>query len=254
MNWKAFGWIFWKLSIRFDSFIMALYDILIGVFLLLAAILSFVSRKLTLTGAATGLIVGLLVYKGAGLTGIAMLALFFVAGSWATGWQVSKKKAIGFAEQNKGQRTASQVLANGGAAALLGALAWYLPDHAAILQVMMAGSLAAATADTLSSELGTVYGSRFFNILSLRTDERGRDGVISIEGTLIGAAGAMLIAAIYIAGYGPNHFLIIVIAGIIGNLADSLLGAALERKGLIGNNQVNFLNTLTGALVCWLLL
>jgi uncharacterized protein (TIGR00297 family) len=233
---------------------MALYDILICVFLLLAAVLSFVTRKLTLTGAATGFIVGLLIYKGAGLTGIAMLALFFVAGSWATGWQISKKKAIGFAEQNKGRRTASQVLANGGTAALLGALAWSLPAHAAILQVMMAGSLAAATADTLSSELGTVYGSRFFNILSLRKDTRGLDGVVSLEGTLIGIAGAALVATIYSLafGWGPAFYWII-IAGFIGNLADSVLGAAFERKKQMGNNLVNFLNTLTGALVCFIL-
>ncbi len=38
-----------------------------------------------------------------------------------------------------------------------------------------------------------------------------------------------------------------------GNLADSVLGATLERKGLMGNNVVNFFNTGVGAVVCWLL-
>ncbi len=43
--------------------------------------------------------------------------------------------------------------------------------------------------------------------------------------------------------------LIIILAAIIGNLADSVLGASLERKHYLGNDVVNFLNTLTSALV-----
>ena len=70
-----------------------------------------------------------------------------------------------------------------------------------------------------------------------------------MEGTLIGAAGAALIAFIYLLGGFTIAGLIIVVAGVTGNLADSILGATLERRGIIGNNTVNFLNTLTGALV-----
>jgi uncharacterized membrane protein len=42
---------------------------------------------------------------------------------------------------------------------------------------------------------------------------------------------------------------VIVFAGVMGNLADSVLGAALERRHYIGNDTVNFLNTLFAALV-----
>jgi uncharacterized membrane protein len=41
----------------------------------------------------------------------------------------------------------------------------------------------------------------------------------------------------------------LLVAGTAGNLADSVLGATLERRGVLDNNTVNFLNTLTGALV-----
>src|ERR1700757_4357921 len=99
-------------------------DIIIYLFLLLGALLSFTTRKLTLAGAITGAVVGWLIYKGAGYTGMVMLALFFIAGSWATGWQPNKKIALGTAEQPKGRRTARQVLANGGIAALLSVIAW----------------------------------------------------------------------------------------------------------------------------------
>jgi uncharacterized protein (TIGR00297 family) len=228
-------------------------DIFVYVFLLLAAVLSFTTHKLTLSGAITGFIVGLLIYKGAGYMGIAMLSIFFIAGSWSTSWQLNKKAAIGAAEKHKGRRTAGQVLANGGTAALLGAVAWYIPDKAQIIQLMIAGSFAAAIADTLSSELGTVYGSKFFNILTFKKDECGLDGVISLEGTLIGLFGATVIAMIYaIHDSWTISICWIILAGFIGNLVDSVLGAWLEREELIGNNVVNFLNTISGAMVCYL--
>jgi uncharacterized protein (TIGR00297 family) len=80
------------------------------------------------------------------------------------------------------------------------------------------------------------------------------DGVISLEGTLIGIAGSCIIAGIYALGWGWSiSFFFIVLAGTLGNLTDSILGAVLERKGLIGNDVVNFLNTLTAAIVIVLL-
>jgi uncharacterized protein (TIGR00297 family) len=234
---------------------MPIADIIIYIFLLIGAILSYTTRKLTLPGAITGSLVGLLIYKGAGYTCIAMLALFFIAGSLATGWQHHQKATIGAAEKHKGQRTAGQVLANGGVAAMLSALGWYFHVYSSLLQLMIAGSFAAATADTLSSELGMVYGRNFYNILNFKKDQRGLDGVVSLEGTLIGLAGSALIAIVYAVGFGWTIAVCwIIIAGFIGNLIDSVLGASIERKGWIRNNMVNFLNTATGALVCWLLL
>ena len=232
---------------------MSLTDIVVYLFLLIGATLSYTKSKLTLAGAITGALVGLFIYKGAGYPGLVMLAAFFIAGSWATGWQLNKKTAIGAAEQHKGKRTVGQVLANGGTAALLGALGWYSPNHVPLVQLMVAGSFASAIADTFSSELGMIYGRRTFNILTLKKDQRGAHGVVSLEGTLIGVGGAAFIALSYSLFCGWSFsFLWIIIAGFTGNLLDSVLGASLERKGWIGNNVVNFLNTAVGAGVCWL--
>lgn len=211
---------------------------------------SIVFRKLTVAGALTGGCLAALLYKGAGLAGIIMLGAFFVAGSAVTALERSKKERLGVAEKNKGQRTAWQVLANGGVAGLAGLLAWLNPAQASLWRLAAAASLASASADTLSSELGSVYGRFFYNILTFKKDKCGLDGVVSLEGTLCGIAGSMLIAAIYLVAY--KHFafaLWIVLAGFAGNLADSFLGASLERKGWLKNDQVNFLNTLIAAII-----
>ncbi|SEP01609.1 TIGR00297 family protein [Mucilaginibacter gossypiicola] len=217
--------------------------------LILAAgmVYSISARKLTVMAALTGAAVAILVFTGAGFTGLAMMTTFFILGSAATSVQSKTKDDLN-ADQ-KGGRTTGQVLANAGTAALCGVLILVLPAHADILQLMMAASFASATADTLSSELGMVYGKRFFNIITLKPDTRGLDGVVSAEGTLIGITGSVVIAVVYAIGMGWTTNLIwIIVAGTLGNLTDSVLGAVLERKGLINNNTVNFLNTLMAAL------
>ena len=210
---------------------------------------SVASRKLTLPAALTGGLVGFAIYQGAGFTGIALLAGFFLLGTLATSWKMDLKEKERVSERDRGRRRPGQVLANGGVAAILGLIIWSYPHTAALLRLMMAGSLSAAAADTLSSELGTVYGRRFYNIRTFRRDKKGLDGVISLEGTLCGIGGSVVIAIIYSIGFGWNFgFLVVVLAGTIGNLVDSFLGATLERKGFIKNDTVNFLNTLAGAM------
>ncbi len=221
--------------------------------LALGAAAAALTKKLTPTAALTGAIVGLLIFKGAGYQGVCMLALFFVLGSWATGWQKQAKVHMNRVEKHEGGRNLGQVLANAGVAAILGGVAWSIPKYGPPLKLMIAGSLAAAMADTLSSELGTVYGRRFYNIVTLKKGVRGLDGVISLEGTLTGIIGALMVGLIYCFGLRRWSALpMIVVAGFIGNTIDSVLGATLERRGIIENNSVNFLNTLTGALVCLL--
>jgi uncharacterized protein (TIGR00297 family) len=229
---------------------MNVHDLITLAFIGAAVAATILFRKLTIAGALTGGLLAALLYKGFGVTGIVLLGAFFVAGTVATSLGRRKKEQLGIAEKNKGQRTASQVLANGGVAALAGLLAWFYPQHQVAWQLAAAASLASASADTLSSELGSIYGKNFYNILTFKKDTCGLDGVISLEGTLWGIAGSLLIAVIYMAAYGYSALIWwIVLAGFIGNIADSVLGAALERKGWIKNDQVNFLNTLIASLI-----
>lgn len=207
-------------------------------------ILAAISKKLTLGGMIAGWAVAFMVFIGAHFTGLIIMATFFAAGVIATGWKATQKFKKGLAENKSGTRNAGQVLANAGAPAIAGLL--YLlniiPQTLSLL--IIAACFSSAIADTLSSELGNVYGRKYYNILTLKKDEQGLNGVVSIEGFLFGLAGSILIASIYSSSCGWNKYsLIIIIAGTAGNLLDSVLGATVERKGFMNNDTVNFLNT-----------
>jgi uncharacterized protein (TIGR00297 family) len=223
---------------------------LLAILLIAGMVWSVWFKKLTLWGALAGGVCAVLVFAGAGFTGVGMMTVFFVAGTAATSWRAADKKKLKTADEEHGGRKASQVLANAGVAAIAGALATALPAYNTVWTIAIAACFSSATADTLASELGTVYGKRFYNIMSWKRDQRGLDGVVSLEGTLLGMLGSLLIALIYFTGFGTLwHIFILVVAGTAGNLADSVLGAALERKGLLKNDAVNFLNTLIAALI-----
>ena len=223
-------------------------------FLLLTVgiIISVKAEKLTLPAALTGGAIAVLIFLGAGYTGLSLLAAFFVLGTIATVWKKKEKQQFKPATDHT-KRNTGQVLANGGVAAIIGIMICFMPAQTELLIIMMAASLASAVADTLSSELGVIYGHRFYNIVTFKRDKRGLDGVISLEGTLIGVAGSVIIAIIYTLDFGWNNsFLVILVAGTIGNLSDSVLGALLERRHYLDNDDVNFLNTLIAALAAGL--
>lgn len=213
--------------------------------LIIVAVLCILTKKLTIAAGISAIVVGWLIFAGAGYVGELQLLTFFVLSVLATRHgRALKGKAHGE------RRDAFQVFANGGVAAIIAVFAMIDYNHTELYTLMIAGSLAAAIADTLSSELGMVYGKNTFNILTFKKEPKGLDGVISVEGTLIGAAGAFIIAVIYM---WDRSLWVITVAGVGGNVVDSVLGATLERKGIIGNNVVNFLNTLAGALIAFLL-
>ncbi len=215
--------------------------------------LSVLFKKLTSAAAVTGGLVSIGIFAGAGYTGIWMMATFFLTGVLVTAWKLDTKQRNGLAETDKGKRKAGQVLANAGAPALLGLLVYAHYLRQDIAHTMIAACFASAIADTVSSELGNIYGRRFYNILTLKKDQRGLNGVISIEGTLCGLAGSLLIALIYAAGFGFSSqiIIIIIIAGTAGNLMDSILGGTLERKHYLNNDAVNFLNTCFAAWIAY---
>jgi uncharacterized protein (TIGR00297 family) len=77
----------------------------------------------------------------------------------------------------------------------------------------------------------------------------GTEGAISLEGTLGGLAGGAIIAAAgALAGlYAPPWALAIAAAGLLGSLAESVIGTVAESRGWLDNDLLNALNTAIGA-------
>lgn len=227
---------------------MTLPFLLILFFLFLGSIASIHFNKLTVLGGITGFVIAVLIFWAASFAGIAVLAAFFILASIFTSLGIRQKNQKGLGAENMGKRTAGQVVANAGVGAMLSLLAIFIPSQQTLVTMLIAASLASATSDTISSEFGNAYGKRFYNVITFKKDTRGLNGVISIEGTISGLLGSIAIALVYAAFFGLNKsFLAITLAGIIGNIADSVIGATLERKNRVSNNGVNFLNTLIGA-------
>ncbi len=191
---------------------------------------------------------------------IPILAVFLLAFG-ATRLGRREKERLGTAEQRRG-RSAAQVTANLGLAALASspfAQLWLVQNHwlrhaAAVPLPFFAAGLAAlaeAAADTVSSEAGQVLGGPPRMITTLRRAAPGRDGAISLAGTLAGILAAALVAAAgALAVHGSLAMVSIASAGaVFGLFFDSLLGATLEQRGWLNNDAVNFLSTASAALV-----
>jgi uncharacterized protein (TIGR00297 family) len=216
--------------------------------------ISIYTKKLTIAAAITGVICGMIIYLGVGYAGLAFLAAFFLCGTLSTAWGRKVKEQLNKPGDSV-QRKPGQVLANAGTATIISFLAIIFPEYITVLLLMVAGSFASATADTLSSELGMLYGKRFYNCLNWKKDTRGLDGVISLEGTLIGVAGAGLISLIYaLFIVADSRIFILIFAGFAGNLSDSVMGASLERRNFLSNDWVNFLSALFAAGITLLLI
>lgn len=215
---------------------------------------SIFTKKIDLIGAFAGGLICWLMFLGGNWLGVSLLFAFFVLGSGVTLVGRKQKKAQQLAHEVDGKRSLRHALANGGVAATCGLLAWYFPENQHLFLVMMAASLAAAASDTFSSELGMVYGTRHWDILSFRKGRRGNDGVISLEGSLAGVLGAGLMGTIVgIAMHDWQLTLLVTAAGILGNLADSIMGATLQRRDFMTNDTVNFANTLVAAVLIYVI-
>lgn len=199
-------------------------------------------------------------------SGLTPLTLLFGLTFVATRAGKRRKVAAGLAEPKHG-REASQVIANLGVAGLLASMGGItllqsLSSSGSInlaedrVQVMVLAALAEATADTVSSEIGQAFGGTPFLVTNLRKVAPGTDGAISWLGTLMGVAAALIVVAggAWAMALGLGSATIALVAGVLGLLFDSLLGATWERKGWIGNDLVNFASTLFAAIVALLLM
>ena len=220
------------------------------------AVLAFLVGSIDISGAVSAVVVGTAITAGLGLPGLALMIAFFVLGTTTTRFGYRTKAARGIAQEKGGARGWRHAWANGGVPAFLAVLAGMaLPGLRDLLALAYAAAVATAAADTCSSEVGKAWGRRTFLITSLRPVPPGTEGAISLEGTLGGFLGALGVGAtgVLTGLFGWPAALLVAVAGLLGSLAESVLGPVAERRGWMDDNLLNAANTAIGALVVTLI-
>jgi len=191
-------------------------------------------------------------YKTSWLHGglMPLLAVFLLTYA-ATKVGRAKKERLGTGESKRG-RNAAQVAANLGVASLLATVGPMVVEGGtkgsnSFGGLLAVAALSEAAADTVSSEIGQVFGGQPRMLTTFRRVPPGTDGAITLAGTLAGVIAAAIVAAIGSWAMGEDWLLCawITAGGTAGLIFDSLLGATVERKGWINNDAVNFLSTVT---------
>ena len=226
--------------------------------LVLVSLLLLVSMSRDLLdrgGIIAALFVGMVVSLLGHWTWLAVLMTFLIVGSMATKWRFEEKAKISAEEANDGVRGWKNVLANGGMASIVALSHYYTGGHE-WSYYLLCSAISVASSDTLASEIGSL-DPRTRIITTLDVVPPGTNGGMSPTGTLAAFYGALLIALVSTVlgalngDRTPSLFLFtfVAIIGWFGCQIDSLLGAVLENRGLLGKHSVNFISTASGALI-----
>ncbi|MFH0971535.1 MAG: DUF92 domain-containing protein [Candidatus Micrarchaeota archaeon] len=233
-------------------------------------------------GIFAAILVGLTVFVFGGWNWFLILGVFFVAASAVTKYKSKEKEDVNKEFAKGGVRDFWQVAANGALAALVSVINFFYPLNT--LYFAFLGVVATATADTLATEIG-VLSKESYLITSLKKVEKGVSGAVSwlgIGAAFVGALSIGLLAFIlsdyFSAPRNEPIFLIAipVVAGVLGALIDSFLGATIQvmywchkckkqterevhkcgtkteyHKGwrIINNDTVNLVSTISGGLI-----
>jgi len=240
-------------------------------------LLAYRRGSLSRSGVAGAILTGTLHFGFGGLTWGSTLIAFFLSSTLLGKFRACDKEPVARQYAKGGRRDFGQTLANGGVGAAL-AVAFALHPGAVIFAAFV-GATAAVNGDTWATEIGPLARRPPRLLTTGRSVPPGTSGGVTAFGTGAALAGAVAIglvawalAAVFgagvVAGWVP---LVAGIAGLVGALGDSLLGATLqaqyhdatgaltERAGAtrtrvrglpwMTNDAVNFLAALIGAAV-----
>jgi len=211
--------------------------------------ISYMANTADVTGVLSGTLLGALIIIFGGIEWFTILLAFFILGGAFTRYKYGYKEALGIAQAEGGARGYKNVFGNGLVALILAVAGGVWGWH--VLLIAYLGAIAAATGDTLASEIGETSETLPRMITSFKRVKHGTSGAISPLGEFSALVGATLIGALAVL-LGMTELEMIIVAPILGGFIgvhiDSLLGATLENKGYLTNHSVNLLATAAGAI------
>jgi uncharacterized protein (TIGR00297 family) len=208
---------------------------------LLIALLAYWKRSLSLSGAIAACILGTVMYGLGSLAWFGTLIAFFISSTALSKMKHHRKSAAESGYAKGGRRDAGQVAANGGLGLLLCTASAIWPDP--IWWTIFIGVMATVNSDTWATEIGGLSRSLPRSIMTGKRVPSGTSGGITWMGIAASAAGGLFIgtaAWIFIRispltemqwnGMGMFIPLLItgLLAGLIGSLTDSWLGATVQ--------------------------
>lgn len=231
-----------------DLMIQLVVTILISASL---ATIIYYLKMLTFTGVVASFIIGSIIGIFGSIEWLIVLIIFTLIGLFATKVGIKKKKEEGLQEGKHGERNYQNVVGVGLAPCIL-AFIFFIQngEYDLVLNIMFICTLCVAAADTVASELG-VKDKRVWMITTLKKTVPGTNGGVSVYGTVTSIFASFFTALIgWILIFQELSLLILIptIAGMIGNIADSFLGATLENRGHISKYVNNFLSSVIGGL------
>lgn len=237
------------------------------------------------SGAVSTFLLGVVIFgTGKWEFSIPILLFFFLSSVLS---KLGKKWKQRFADtfQKGGRRDSGQVIANGGIAGIIVLLWNYFPQD--VWYFVFVGSVAAVTADTWATEIGVFSRNSPRDVLTFRRVAPGTSGGITLLGLTGGLLGSFIIVYIgSLVTHRYDHvlkagalFAIVVAAGLVGSLVDSILGTTVQAQyrcnvcgkitekkihcqnhptaliagyRLIDNDVVNLICAISGAMFTWI--
>jgi uncharacterized protein (TIGR00297 family) len=198
----------------------------------LVAGLAWKLRALDLSGVLAATLLGGSIYAFGGLSWAILLISFFVSSSLLSLAFKARKKKMAADFAKGGRRDWVQVFANGGLALLALALYQFGMLPLSLAWLAFAAALATVTADTWATELGVLSAQSPRLISTWKVVPPGTSGGISLLGTsatLLGS-GFIAVPAFLFASqpYPFAFYLLITLAGLLGSLSDSWMGATVQ--------------------------
>ncbi|MEW5799399.1 MAG: DUF92 domain-containing protein [Bacteroidota bacterium] len=249
---------------------------------LIIAIVSFQFEFLSPGGSAATFLLATIIFGIGGWAWTIPILTFFVTSSLLSKFGKARKKKLDVIIEKTNKRDEVQVAANGGVAGII-ILLWYIFPQQTDLYLIYIASLAAVTADTWATEIGTLSKKKPISIVTFKFVEPGTSGGVSLVGFFGSFLGASVIV---LSGWVMNDLVIsgstiakIIFSGMLGSIVDSICGATLQAQyqtdsgtitektmyhgkpttrirgvGWIDNDLVNWICAAAGSLAMYLLL